>query len=63
MKKKLPGWLASIEHFIDRSIPYMLALLAVLIILELTNTLEQYHDIIVRIDYTIISFFVIDSKT
>ena len=60
MKKKLPGWLASIEHFIDRSIPYMLALLAVLIILELTNTLEQYHDIIVRIDYTIISFFVID---
>jgi hypothetical protein len=60
MKKRHRHWLSIIEVFIDRSIPYMLVLLAVLIVLEFLHIAEQYHDIFVRIDYVIIAFFVVD---
>jgi len=58
--KTLPDWLETIEKFVDRSIPFMGALLTFIIILEFTKYAEQYHDIILAADYLIIIFFVTD---
>jgi len=60
VSKRLPGWLEAVEQLVDRAVPYMLGLLAILIIVEFTHVAEQYHDFIVQIDYFIVSFFIID---
>ena len=60
MKYKLPPWLETIERFVDRAVPFMLVLLAVLIAIELLNIGEAYHGVLVKIDYFIIVFFVVD---
>ncbi len=59
-KERLPAWLEEIERVVDKSVPYILALLALLIILEFTHVAEAYHDIFIRIDYFIVAFFIID---
>lgn len=60
MQKRLPDWLETIERIVDRAVPYVLVLLAVLIIIEFTHVADPYHDIFVTIDYFIVAFFVID---
>ncbi len=60
MRKKLPPWLDKIDRFVDAAIPYLLVLLAVLIILEFSDIAKDYHDTIIKIDYLIIAFFVVD---
>lgn len=60
MKKRLPDWLEAVERIVDKAVPYVLLLLAILIILEFTHVAEAYHDTFVQIDYFIIAFFVID---
>lgn len=57
---KLPKWLKDVELIVDRSIPFLLVLLAVLIIVDFTHFGEAHHHIIVWIDNFIIAFFIID---
>lgn len=52
--------LHKIEKFVDRAMPFMLALLTVLIILDLAHIAEKYHDKLLYLDYIIIGFFVVD---
>ncbi len=59
-KKRLPVFLEKIEHIVDRAVPYILALLSLLIILEFTHVADEYHDVFIMIDYFIVAFFVID---
>ena len=51
-----------IEHYVDKSIPYLLGLLLIMIILELVykTEAEKYSLYIDIIDYFIIFVFVID---
>jgi len=58
--KRLPAFLEKIERIVDRAVPYILALLAFLIILEFTHAADAYHDLFLKIDYFIVAFFVID---
>ncbi len=60
MKHKLPFWLEAVERVVDRAVPYVLALLTLLIILEFTRVASAYHDFFVRMDIFIVAFFVID---
>ena len=57
---KIPKWLETVEYFIDRSIPFMLVLLTIIIIIEFTHVADEYHSYLVAGDYVIIGFFVID---
>ena len=41
--RKLPHWLESIEFFVDRAIPFVLVLLAVMIIAEFTHFAPEYE--------------------
>tara|TARA_Y100000310_G_scaffold345485_1_gene465533 strand:+ start:3324 stop:3893 length:570 start_codon:yes stop_codon:yes gene_type:complete len=51
-----------LEHAVDKSIPYIIALLLVIIIINLffSDFSELYHTQIQYIDYLIISIFIID---
>ncbi len=60
MKKRLPDWLERVERFVDYALPFMLVLLAILIVLEFFKIAEKYHDVILWLDYGVIAFFVID---
>lgn len=60
MQKRLPKLFEEIEHYVDVAIPFMLVLLAVLIVLEFTNVVESYHGFLIWLDYFIVSFFIID---
>lgn len=60
MSRKLPRWLQGVEHFIDLAIPFMLVLLGILIILEFTHYVDDYHDFLMWLDYFIILFFIAD---
>ena len=60
MKQRLPDWLEAVERIVDKAVPYVLVLLAVLIIMEFTHVADPYHDVFVTIDYFIVAFFVID---
>lgn len=57
---KLPKWLKEIERIIDRSVPFLLVLLAVLLIIDFTHVGEKYHSIIIWVDNFIVAFFIID---
>jgi hypothetical protein len=58
--RRLPGWLEGIEHFIDISIPFMLVMLAVLIVLEFSDLIDPHHGFVLGLDYFIIAFFILD---
>lgn len=58
--RRLPSWLEGIEHFVDISIPFMLVLLAILIVLEFSDLIDAHHGFVLSLDYFIIAFFVID---
>ncbi|MBW3016391.1 ion transporter [Candidatus Woesearchaeota archaeon] len=60
MKHKLPPWLSWIERFVDRSIPFMLVLLAVMIVVELLHLAGPYEPVMEKLDYLVIAFFVVD---
>lgn len=60
MRRKLPPWLESIEHFVDRAIPYILILLLFMIVAEFTHYAAEYEEYLIYLDYFIISFFIID---
>jgi len=60
MKKRWKELLEHIEKWIDRLMPFMLILLAILIGLEFTEFGHKHHDLILTIDYFIIAFFIID---
>lgn len=62
MKKKKRDFWHSLEVFVDKSIPYLLILLFVLIILELFyhRLIEHYLLWVDIADYIIIGFFIID---
>ena len=49
-----------VERFVDRSIPFLLILLAIVIIADFTSWGKKYHAIITIADYVIIAFFVAD---
>lgn len=49
-----------LEKFVDRMMPFMLALLTILIILDLTHMTDRYHDQLIYLDYLIIAFFIAD---
>jgi hypothetical protein len=55
-------YLEKMELFVDKTIPYLLVLLVVLLLIEFFNIelAESYHTQIVFADYVIITFFVID---
>ena len=54
--------LEKIEIFVDRSIPYLIGVLIVIVMVDLFNKelAEAYHTPIIAGDYTIITFFVVD---
>ena len=54
--------LEKIELFVDRSIPYLIAVLIVIVMVDLFNKelAEAYHLQITIADYTIVGFFVVD---
>ncbi len=52
--------LERVEHFVDHAIPFLLVLLAIVIIADFTSWGVKYHSIIVIADYVIITFFVAD---
>lgn len=60
MRRKLPHWLESIEFFVDKSIPYVLVLLAIMIIAEFTHFAPEYEHYFVYLDYFVIAFFIVD---
>jgi hypothetical protein len=60
MKKRIPEWLEQIECFVDRAVPWMVLLLAVLLILEFSHIADAYHDEMLMADNIIVAFFVID---
>lgn len=60
MKNKLPGWLQWIERFVDRIIPFMLVLLAVMIVVELLHLAGPYEPVLQTLDFVVILFFVVD---
>ncbi len=49
-----------IEKFVHKAMPFMLALLAVLIIMDLANIADQYNNQLLYLDYMIVTFFVAD---
>lgn len=55
-------FLKRLEHITDRIIPYLLVLLAIILILEFvfTEKAELYHTQIVVADYIVIFFFTVD---
>jgi len=59
-KQKLPEWLEKIEIFVDKSIPFLLILLTIMIVLELLNLDEGFENIFHYFDVLIVIFFVID---
>lgn len=60
MKKRLEELVEHIEKWIDRLMPLMLIVLAILIALEFTEFGHKHKDLIHTIDYFIIAFFIID---
>lgn len=60
MKRVSEPLLEKVERFVDRSIPFMLILLAIVIVADFTRYGEKYHLLIVIADYVIITFFVAD---
>lgn len=63
MKKKQAhneSALERIEHFVDHAIPFLLVLLAIVIVADFTSWGVKYHTQIVIADYIIITFFVAD---
>ncbi|MBS3148851.1 hypothetical protein J4219_08290 [Candidatus Woesearchaeota archaeon] len=57
---KLPKWTNKVEIFVEKAIPYLLILLTVIIVLELTHYGEMFHIPIVIADAVIVTFFVTD---
>jgi len=55
-------WLHKVELFVDAIIPYLVILLAIIIVIEIffKRIAESYHLFFDILDYTIIAFFVID---
>ena len=51
-----------IEHFVDRVIPYLLAAIIIVVMVEFFNKelAETYHSQIVSFDYVVVTFFVVD---
>ncbi|VVB81797.1 Uncharacterised protein [uncultured archaeon] len=60
MTRKLPDWLESIEYFVDRAIPFVLVLLAFMIVAEFTKIAVDYQQYFVYLDTAIIIFFIAD---
>jgi len=58
----MQSWLKRVEKFTDKSIPYWLGLLIILIIVEFffKEIARDYHTFLVIADYIIVFFFVLD---
>jgi len=59
--KKIKKFLNWLERFIDKAVPYLAILLALIIIAEFTiKGIEHYEIYLIIIDYFILSFFILD---
>ena len=52
--------LAKIEHFVDRSIPFIVILLAIIIVLEFFVDAHSFEPWLIYADWVIIAFFIAD---
>ncbi len=60
MRKEKGHFLHEFEWFVDKAIPYLLVILAVLLVLEFIIELEHYEPWVTAADYVIVGFFVTD---
>lgn len=58
--KKIERELSAIEHFVDKTIPFVVILLAILIIIDLFADIHSFEPWVTYADWLIVAFFVAD---